>query len=149
MSKKGDLYLLDAGRIVHVSGAPVEIEKSALVRSVTNLRGLTGVVGPVVPLSLGAIEGEPAKAAQVSPEANGEQVSPAAIGLGQRDPWANRYSGMRCRTCIFYVEKVRVLGNMTEAPIGRCRRHAPTMSGYPVVFPADRCGDHKLDEQKA
>lgn len=27
---------------------------------------------------------------------------------------------------------------------GRCRRHAPTMGGYPVVFPDDWCGDHKL-----
>jgi hypothetical protein len=32
--------------------------------------------------------------------------------------------------------------------LGRCRRHAPTMSGYPAVFEADWCGDHKLDEQK-
>jgi len=27
---------------------------------------------------------------------------------------------------------------------GRCRRHAPTMTGYPVVFENDSCGDHKL-----
>ena len=32
--------------------------------------------------------------------------------------------------------------------IGRCRRHAPTMNGYPVVFVNDWCGDHKLDEEK-
>lgn len=32
--------------------------------------------------------------------------------------------------------------------LGRCRRHAPTMSGYPVVFPSDWCGEHKLDETK-
>jgi hypothetical protein len=30
--------------------------------------------------------------------------------------------------------------------IGRCRRHAPTMTGYPVVFVNDWCGDHKLNE---
>lgn len=30
---------------------------------------------------------------------------------------------------------------------GRCRRHAPTMSGYPAVFGHDWCGDHKLDEE--
>jgi hypothetical protein len=34
----------------------------------------------------------------------------------------------------------------SAATIGRCRRHAPTMSGYPVVFPSDWCGDHKLNE---
>lgn len=32
--------------------------------------------------------------------------------------------------------------------LGRCRRHAPTMSGYPVVFASDWCGDHKLAEGK-
>jgi len=32
--------------------------------------------------------------------------------------------------------------------VGRCRRRAPTMDGYPVVFTNDWCGDHKLDETK-
>lgn len=32
--------------------------------------------------------------------------------------------------------------------LGRCRRHAPVMSGFPAVFPTDWCGDHKLDETK-
>lgn len=32
--------------------------------------------------------------------------------------------------------------------IGRCRRRAPTMNGYPVVFSDDWCGDHKIDENK-
>jgi hypothetical protein len=32
--------------------------------------------------------------------------------------------------------------------IGRCRKHAPTMGGYPVVYTNDWCGDHKLDENK-
>jgi hypothetical protein len=32
--------------------------------------------------------------------------------------------------------------------VGRCRRHAPTMSGFPVVYEDDWCGDHKLDETK-
>lgn len=30
--------------------------------------------------------------------------------------------------------------------LGRCRRHAPTMNGYPVVTNRDWCGDHKLAE---
>ena len=33
--------------------------------------------------------------------------------------------------------------------IGRCRRHAPVMSGFPVMFEDDWCGDHRLDEAKA
>ena len=32
--------------------------------------------------------------------------------------------------------------------IGRCRRHSPTMTGYPVCYDTDWCGDHKLDESK-
>ena len=58
------------------------------------------------------------------------------------DPWAHRAEGMRCKTCMWYVKKVAV--NDTE--IGRCRRRAPTMNGYPVVYNTDWCGDHKLDE---
>ena len=57
------------------------------------------------------------------------------------DPWKHRSKGMRCKTCMFFVHKGIPGGN-----IGRCRRHAPTMKGYPVVFETDWCGDHKLDE---
>lgn len=62
------------------------------------------------------------------------------------DPWSHRVKGMQCHTCMYYVRKVSetTLG----APVGRCRRHAPTMAGYPVVFATDWCGDHKLDENK-
>ena len=56
-----------------------------------------------------------------------------------KDPWNHRSKGMRCKTCMWYISK----GNK---PIGRCRRHAPTMNGYPVVFEDDWCGDHKLSE---
>jgi hypothetical protein len=38
--------------------------------------------------------------------------------------------------------------HVPKGVLGRCRRHAPTMSGYPVVFENDWCGDHKLDEDK-
>jgi hypothetical protein len=65
------------------------------------------------------------------------------------DNWAHRSTGMRCATCMWFVEKV---GDYAKKPgeksIGRCRRHAPTMNGYPVVFDNDWCGDHKLDETK-
>jgi len=33
--------------------------------------------------------------------------------------------------------------------LGRCRRHAPTLGGWPAVYSSDWCGDHKLDENKA
>lgn len=61
------------------------------------------------------------------------------------DPWRHRSSGMRCKTCMWYVCKE---ADEKFLNIGRCRRHAPTMNGYPVVYVADWCGDHKVDENK-
>lgn len=65
----------------------------------------------------------------------------------KRDPWAHRSAGMRCASCMWFAEKVAAVGGPAYE-IGRCRRHAPTMQGYPVVYRADWCGDHKLDETK-
>ncbi len=63
------------------------------------------------------------------------------------DPWEHRSSKMRCLTCMWFVEKEPAQDcPRTEKRVGRCRRHAPTMGGYPVVFSTDWCGDHKLDE---
>lgn len=63
------------------------------------------------------------------------------------DPWMYRSAGMRCSTCIWFVPKVSE--RIQACSVGRCRRHAPTMGGYPVVFSIDWCGDHRLDENKA
>ena len=65
----------------------------------------------------------------------------------QIDPWKHRSDGMRCCTCIWYVPKV-LTAKLGESTVGRCRRHAPTMNGYPVVYMTDWCGDHRLDENK-
>jgi hypothetical protein len=66
------------------------------------------------------------------------------------DPWKHRSASMSCHTCMWYVEKQRLgTANSDVNPlktIGRCRRHAPTMNGYPVVYMSDWCGDHKLNE---
>ena len=51
------------------------------------------------------------------------------------DNWKN-LSTLACETCYVYVSK--------DGNIGRCRRHAPTISGYPVVYANDWCGDHKI-----
>lgn len=67
----------------------------------------------------------------------------------RNDPWANRSAGMRCRTCVHFVAKVAVGHVATQRVLGRCRRHAPTMSGFPAVYTDDWCGDHKLDERHA
>jgi hypothetical protein len=63
------------------------------------------------------------------------------------DPWIHRSEGMRCKTCIWFVPKV-LTAKLGETEIGRCRRHAPTMNGYPVVYMSDWCGDHRIDENK-
>lgn len=60
------------------------------------------------------------------------------------DPWKHRSSTMNCSTCMWFVAKVSTGGSTT---LGRCRRHAPSMQGYPAVFGTDWCGDHKLDEE--
>jgi hypothetical protein len=52
------------------------------------------------------------------------------------DPWLT--TDPRCQTCKYHV--VSVEGN----PKGRCRRHAPTVEGYPMTYTfEDWCGDHK------
>jgi hypothetical protein len=56
----------------------------------------------------------------------------AAVDSG----WLNR-SSFSCQTCIWFVMK-------GESGCGRCRRHAPTLGGYPVVYVDNFCGDHKL-----
>jgi len=65
-----------------------------------------------------------------------------------KDNWKHRSTEMRCGTCMYFVEKVTPVVQQVDRLIGRCRRHAPTMSGWPVVFSDDWCGDHKLDETK-
>lgn len=66
------------------------------------------------------------------------------VGIEKKDPWANRQEVMRCETCIWCVVKG------SSGKIGRCRRHAPSMGGFPVIFVMDDwCGDHRLDETKA
>ena len=49
---------------------------------------------------------------------------------------------------MWFIEKETDHVNEEYLPVGRCRRHAPTMNGFPVVFTKDWCGDHKIDECK-
>ena len=58
------------------------------------------------------------------------------------DPWAHRGIGMKCKTCMWFVSKGEPL-----LGVGRCRRHSPSMNGYPVVYITDWCGDHKVNEE--
>ena len=65
------------------------------------------------------------------------------------DNWRHRSVNMKCHTCMWFMEKIVASEDNKpglDTVIGRCRRHAPTMNGYPVVFSNDWCGDHKLNE---
>lgn len=53
---------------------------------------------------------------------------------------------MKCVTCMWFAPKTS--GEGETITLGRCRKNAPTMNGYPVVFIEDWCGQHKLDETK-
>lgn len=68
------------------------------------------------------------------------------------DPWKHRSAGMVCSTCMWYVPKVVIhevdKPEIVRTEVGRCRRHAPTFSGFPIVKHNDWCGDHRLDENK-
>ena len=66
------------------------------------------------------------------------------------DPWKHRSLGMMCCTCMWFAEKIadQAVDVDKGCEFGRCRRHAPSMMGYPAVFGSDWCGDHKLDENK-
>lgn len=66
------------------------------------------------------------------------------------DPWKHRSLSMKCSSCMWYVQKTLARSDdpRLDVELGRCRRRAPTMNGYPAVFTTDWCGDHKLDETK-
>lgn len=55
-----------------------------------------------------------------------------------KDNWKDKATGMICSTCTNYAPK--------NEYIGRCRRNAPTMKGFPAVFPSDWCGEHKMND---
>jgi len=69
-----------------------------------------------------------------------------------KDNWKRRSQAMRCRTCMFFVPKMSSRKREEDEPVayrtGRCRKCAPTLNGWPVVYPSDWCGSHKLDEKK-
>ena len=64
------------------------------------------------------------------------------------DPWKHRSKFMTCQTCMWFVLKQASTMPEQGTRLGRCRKRGPTMDGYPVVFEADWCGDHKIDEEK-
>jgi hypothetical protein len=62
-----------------------------------------------------------------------------------QDNWEHRSAGLRCHTCMFFVVKSAEPQPLPPSgALGRCRRHAPTLGGYPAVYEMDWCGDHKV-----
>jgi hypothetical protein len=90
-----------------------------------------------------AIRGEAAKMELGSDHLAGGTFAGAA--MRERDPWQHRSENMKCLTCMWYVRK-GAPPDPERGFVGRCRKHAPVMTGYPVVFASDWCGDHKLNE---
>ncbi len=74
-------------------------------------------------------------------------VRGAVTKLDVEAPWADKTT-LACQTCQYYSAQHEEAAGVDAAGMlrykGRCRRHAPTLTGYPVVFPLDWCGDHKL-----
>lgn len=71
----------------------------------------------------------------------------------EHDNWKHRRDNKKCGTCMWSVKKeVEARGDAPCPPeynwLGRCRKHAPTMNGFPPIFMSDWCGEHKLDENK-
>jgi len=64
------------------------------------------------------------------------------------DNWKLRSKEMHCGTCMYFVPKATEAAQRENHVIGRCRRCAPTMKGWPVLFSDDWCGEHKIDENK-
>ena len=89
--------------------------------------------------SLAAFDPGPLASAPIRDQSESEPTYPPPL-----DPWEHRATRMRCASCMWFV--VKQTQSPISSPLGRCRRHAPTMSGYPVVFTTDWCGDHKLTE---
>ncbi len=79
-------------------------------------------------------------------EAHQEFIDNLGDAIGRADNWKHRSVGMTCSSCMWFVPKVPE--DESEARIGRCRKHAPTLNGWPAMKLTDWCGDHKLDEEK-
>lgn len=101
----------------------------------------------------GLMPGQMAQVSKAELDAIHQKRVAMAMSEGKQpahDPWVHRSSGMKCRTCMWFVGKEPQALTVTvkSHEVGRCRRHAPTMGGYPVVYMTDWCGDHRLDENK-
>ena len=77
-----------------------------------------------------------------------DEINQGVDSKKPEDNWQNRPRKMRCYSCMYFVHKTPLNAAIGGGELGRCRRNAPTMKGFPAVFMDDWCGDHKLDENK-
>lgn len=93
------------------------------------------------PERLGHLAGQEDSGGSVVPEQPDCATIPA-------DNWpTERGAGTHCcRTCRSFVVKGSERPDAPGGPgqLGRCRRHAPELAGFPAVYETDWCGDHKL-----
>lgn len=71
----------------------------------------------------------------IEEKSKGPIAQAIAKGGCEIDRWEHRSVNMKCGTCMSFLKM-------------RCRRHAPTLQGWPAVFPTDWCGDHKLSKSQ-
>ena len=63
-----------------------------------------------------------------------------------KDNWGHHYGRSRCTSCMWFMRKTyKEPSGYVISSIGRCRKRAPTLNGFPVMYDTDWCGDHKLD----
>jgi hypothetical protein len=98
------------------------------------------------------LDAPPAEELVVDHRKHPNYAPPAHVPIAgaQADPWRDRSAGMRCKSCMWFVPKVpnSIKTHPLQWDLGRCRRHAPAMTGFPVVFVNDWCGDHRVDENR-
>jgi len=76
------------------------------------------------------------------PKYHAEPVDQAsnAVPIRPIDNWADK-AAFVCATCMWFMVKGPVFGH---SDMGRCRKKAPTLQGWPAMFSTDFCGDHKI-----
>lgn len=56
----------------------------------------------------------------------------------KQDNWPSHEQTHTCKFCMWFVNK-------NQTVLGRCRKRAPTLDGWPAVYESDWCGEHKMD----
>jgi hypothetical protein len=56
---------------------------------------------------------------------------------------------VRCVSCVFFQPLLHSdVKEGDQIRLGKCRKNAPTVAGFPQVLPYEFCGEHRLDAEK-